>query len=159
MRPPQKTRPPSSLTDPAEIHGSPEALARLHAACFSTPRPWKATEFAELLRSRGTFLTLHEFGFALGRTIADEAELLTLAVDPSTRRVGIGRTLLAAYEAKARETGAAESFLEVAQDNLAAIHLYSSAGYTESGKRRGYYRDNDGNSVDALIMRKALLQA
>jgi len=58
----------------------PESLARLHGACFTAPRPWSAAEFAALLASPGVILVSGAAGFARGRTAADEAELLTLAV-------------------------------------------------------------------------------
>jgi len=135
---------------------TPEALARLHAACFTTPRPWSAAEFAALLDGPGVFLLTHPQGFALGRALAGEAELLTLAVDPAARRRGIGRELLAAFEAGARDQRATEAFLEVAADNAAGCALYRAAGYSEAGRRPGYYQAPDGAKIGALVLRKAL---
>lgn len=137
-----------------------EALAALHAAAFGGmghgPRPWTAAEFAALLSAHGTLLVALPGGFALGRAAAGEAELLTLAVAPARRRQGLGRRLLAGFEAAARAAGAAEAFLEVAEDNAAARALYAAAGWRPAGRRRGYYRAASGAGADALILRKAL---
>ena len=130
----------------------PEALARLHAACFAVPRPWSAGEIAAVLASPGAALLRHPEGFAIGRAVAGEAELLTLAVDPARRRRGAGAALLAAFEARARAEGAAEAVLEVAERNGPARALYARAGWREAGRRPRYYADGQ----DALVLRKTL---
>ena len=134
---------------------APDALADLHARCFATPRPWSASEFAALLDSRGCFLLEEDHGFLLGRVIADEAELLTLAVDPDARRAGTGRRLVARFAGRARDMGAVEAFLEVASDNLAARALYSCTDWVEAGVRRDYYAPG----TDAIVMRLTLRAA
>lgn len=136
---------------------TPNALAALHARCFDTPRPWAADEFTSLLAGKGVFLCANDMGFALGREIVGEVELLTLAVNPGHQRQGIGRTLLADFEATAQKHGANIAFLEVASINAAAINLYLSAGYTESGKRPAYYTPPFGPKIDAIVMRKPLI--
>lgn len=136
---------------------TPDALAALHARCFEVPRPWSAGEFAALLTGKGVFLQASAAGFALGREIVGEVELLTLAVDPARQKRGIGRALLAEFEATAMQRGATEAFLEVACTNAAAIGLYQSAGYSESGHRRAYYSPPTGPKIDAIVMRKPLI--
>lgn len=131
-------------------------LATLHAACFTTPRPWSEAEIADLLASRFCFLIEAPAGFLIGREIAGEAELLTVAVDPAARRQGHGRRLLAGFAAEARARGAETAFLEVAEDNTAARALYAAAGWRGSGRRRGYYHSPDGRAVDALVLSLAL---
>jgi ribosomal-protein-alanine N-acetyltransferase len=132
----------------------PEALARLHARCFSTtPRPWTASEFGELLQHPGCFLLTEPEGFLLGRVVAGEAELLTLAVAPEARRQGIARRLLAAFDARAHAAGAETAFLELSAANEAALAAYRGCGWQDAGRRRGYYRDEAGNPVDALVLR------
>lgn len=97
-----------------------------------------------------------EAGFAIGRAVAGEVELLTLAVSPSARRTGQGRALMELFETEAKSRGATESFLEVAADNEAAIALYVSHGYCESGLRKNYYTHPDGSKISALVMKKDL---
>jgi len=87
--------------------------------------------------------------------VADEAELLTLAVAPELWRGGIGAGLLAACEAGARAEGAARVFLEVAAGNIAARSLYDRAGFRQCGLRPGYYQRLDGSRDDAVVMEKA----
>ncbi|WP_095589529.1 GNAT family N-acetyltransferase [Actibacterium ureilyticum] len=135
---------------------TPEALADLHVLCFTSPRPWTATEFRDLLRAPGTFLATVADGFVLGRVIADEAELLTIAVHPDARRAGHGARLLRAFIDGARARGATRAFLEVAADNAAARGLYAAQGFTECGQRPGYYRGPDGRATDALVLERAL---
>ena len=136
---------------------TPDALAALHVRCFTMPRPWSAAEFAALLTSKGVFLRTSPAGFALGREIAGESELLTLAVDPALQRQGHGRRLLTAFEAESRKRGATEALLEVAASNFAARSLYKLAGYSESGRRPLYYTPPQGEKIDAILMRKALI--
>ncbi len=135
---------------------TPHDLAKLHARCFETPRPWSETEFTNLLASSSVTLYSTVHGFLLGRIAGPEAELLTLAVDPKTRRAGDGTRLLAEFEADAGRRGATDVYLEVASDNAAARALYASTGYTEAGVRPGYYQRPDGTRVDALVLRKPL---
>lgn len=135
---------------------TPDALADLHARCFTTPRPWSEAEFKSLLSAPGVFLISDDHSFVMGRVIADEAELLTIAVDPLIRRQGRGQARLSDFQARARALGATTAFLEVAADNTPAIGLYRRAGYTESGRRKGYYRGPNGDRVDALVLCKSL---
>lgn len=132
---------------------TPEALAALHRLCFISPRPWSTDEFRALLAQPMCHLDVRENAFILGRTIAGEAELLTLAVHPEHRRAGIGRSLIAAFEAAAQTRQATEAFLEVSATNHAANALYEACGYRELGRRKGYYA-----GVDARVLRKSLTE-
>jgi ribosomal-protein-alanine N-acetyltransferase len=136
---------------------TPTALAALHKLAFTTPRPWSAAAFTGLLDMDGVFLIGDPKGFILGRAIAGEAEVLTLAVGPEWRRQGIARHLMLGFASKAEQAAAETAFLEVAEDNAAAIGLYLSLGYTVGGRRRGYFETPDHKRLDALIMIKRLL--
>ena len=139
---------------------TPAGLAALHARCFTTPRPWTEAEFAEFLADPLTFLLVEgDAGFLLGRAVAGEAELLTVAVAPEARRRGLGRKLVSRFLYQARLRGADSAFLEVAADNLAAQSVYAAAGFTLAGRRKGYYRTQDGRAVDALVLRRMLTDA
>jgi ribosomal-protein-alanine N-acetyltransferase len=137
---------------------TPADMAVLHAACFTTPRPWSAQEFADLLADPKTFALTHPQGLLLGRAVAGEAELLTLAVAPEARRHGLGRRLVQDFLTESQRRGAESAFLEVAASNRAARALYLAAGFAEAGKRRGYYHAPDGSRDDALILIFAFLQ-
>lgn len=131
-------------------------MAALHAACFLRPPPWSETDFAGLLRQPGVFALTEGMGLALGRVVADEAELLTLAVDPAARRQGLGARLLTRFLDQAAARGATTAFLEVAADNAPALALYSRAGFAAVGRRRGYCRAPGMAAVDALVMARPL---
>lgn len=134
---------------------TPAALAEIHAACFTVPRPWSAAELAELIASPSTLLAEASDGFALARVAADEAELLTIAVRPEARGRGLGSALLRDVLAAAAARGAGRMVLEVAADNAAALALYRREGFAECGRRKGYYVAPDGRRIDALIMARA----
>lgn len=139
---------------------TPEALAALHARCFTdTPRPWSAAEFAGFLAEPSTILVVRDGGFAVGRIAGPEAELLTLAVAPEAQRRGLGRALVGAFEAAAAARGAEEALLEVAVTNDPAARLYAALGYRQLGRRRGYYARAGKTSVDARVLGKSLAPA
>ena len=87
-------------------------------------------------------------GFCAWRqTMADEAELLNLAVDPAHRRCGVASALLKALCAAASGT----LYLEVSEQNAPAIALYLSHGWSQTGRRKGYYQQG---TIDAIVMKK-----
>jgi ribosomal-protein-alanine N-acetyltransferase len=135
-----------------------EAMARVHAASFQTP--WRAADIVALLDGPGGFALAASDtdirGFILARAISYEAEILTLAIEPAFRRRGLARTLTEAAAGIAETLGARCLFLEVAEDNPAAIALYAGAGFAEVGRRRGYYARKAAAPVDALVMRRDL---
>jgi ribosomal-protein-alanine N-acetyltransferase len=140
-----------------------DLAAALHRAAFTAlgERGWTRRDMAELLASPGVTGTvlLHagrEVGFALCRVAADEAELLTIAVDAGHRRRGAGRALLDLVIGTAATSGAATLFLEVAADNPAACSLYEQKHFRTVGRRKDYYQRKAGATADALIMRLAL---
>lgn len=135
---------------------TPAELATLHAACFTTPRPWTEAEFAGFLASPLVFLLTAQQGFLLARVVAGEAELLTLAVARDARRQGVGTRLVEGFLSEAQARGAESAFLEVAETNVAARALYAAAGFVPAGKRREYYHAADGSLQDALILVRTL---
>jgi ribosomal-protein-alanine N-acetyltransferase len=78
-------------------------------------------------------------GFVLARLVADEAELLNLAVREECRRQGEGRALLVELRRRFAESGVSRVFLEVRESNLGAIAFYERMGFRRSGRREGYY--------------------
>ena len=131
---------------------TPQDMAALHRRAFTVPRPWSAVEFADLMTSPHVFVLGDAAGFILGRAIAGEAEVLTLAVDPARRRQGRARGLLALFRAEACARKADTAFLEVAENNKAAIALYNGAGYVVSARRKRYFSGDGGVRLDALVM-------
>jgi len=134
------------------------AMARVHAAAF--PAPWSAADIQSFAEEPGGFALVAESptgmaGFILCRVMAGEAEVLTLAVRPKSRRRGVAMSLVEAALAFAARTAKA-MLLEVAEDNPGALALYARIGFRAVGRRAGYYARSGAASVDAIVMRRAL---
>src|SRR5690606_499796 len=131
----------------------------LHAGAFD--RPWSVETLAGLLAEPAVsgLAALADdapAGFVLWQVMLDEAEVLTVAVDPSRRRRGLGRALTAATAELVRRAGGQALFVEVGRDNPAAIALYRGLGFAQVGVRRGYYDRGAAGRADALVMRRDL---
>ena len=147
------------MTDTAVPAGQATLLARIHAAAFTPVHRWDAQAMTDLLAMPGVFVLLAQggdippgAGFIMARTLFDEAEILTFAVDPAWQGQGIGRALLARCLHEAARAGAASMFLEVARDNAAALGLYHAAGFAVVGVRPRYYPDG----TDACVMKREI---
>lgn len=148
------------MADPWQIRRARPAdaarLVPLERRCFSDP--WSAVAFEELLRFPLTVALVAERngelgGYLIGRAVAEEAEILNLAVRPEERRQGLGAQLLEAGLSALAGAGAHHVWLEVRESNAAARALYHRRGFTAAGRRTRYYK----NPVeDALVLRMAL---
>jgi ribosomal-protein-alanine N-acetyltransferase len=133
--------------------GQAAAMAVIHRAAFPPREAWGPDAIGLQLAMPGVAGWCHpDGGMILARVVADEMEVLTLAVDPTARRRGVGTCLLGTAIAWALSGGAATAFLEVAEDNRAAQALYARAGFLPVGRRPRYYP----NGADALILRRLL---
>lgn len=140
--------------DPADL----PAVARLEQASFSDA--WTLAMLEEAFVARGSVALAAAsqdgrlVGYLMGRTVADEGEILSIAVDPGLRRAGIGRQLLAAGLERLAAAGAQTAWLEVRSSNLAARMMYLDSGFVVAGTRRDYY---DRPVEDALVLRRHLI--
>ena len=87
----------------------------------------------------------------LGRTPPFEYEIHTIGVDPAYQGRGVGRRML---DELLTIAAGGVVHLEVRTDNVTAIALYRSVGFTEVGLRRRYYRIS---GADAYTMRREAL--
>ncbi len=141
---------------PVPLAKTAQGLAHIHAACFTVfpLRAWSVDEFAELLKISTVFHIKHVHGFAIGQRLdAKQAELLNLAVVPKQQGKGFGRKLLTDFIAEVKKNGGQSIFLEVAENNTPALHLYEKAGFKKVGLRPRYYQVPDAPPVDAISMR------
>jgi len=90
-------------------------------------------------------------GYAFGSAVADEAEILNLAVAPAHRRRGLGRVLLDACLGWMAARGAARVYLEVRRSNGAALAMYGAAGFETLGVRPDYYRKPTEDAVTMAL--------
>lgn len=130
-----------------------DEVAAIAAPSF-TP-PWSREAFLdEMARAVSRCVVLRtEVGgpvraYAIWWIIADEQSLLTIATDPSERRRGAARALIAEMIADGVRCGVTECFLEVRPSNEAAVALYQAHGFELLDVRRAYYDDRE----DAWIM-------
>lgn len=131
------------------------AIARLHGAAFH--RGWSDGEITALLADpavTGDCLRAGRVvqGFVLSRRAADEAEILSIAVDRNRRGQGLAARLLLHHMQRLAGLGTRRLFLEVEDGNEAAVRLYRRAGFAEVGRRQGYY----ASGKTALVMGRAL---
>jgi ribosomal-protein-alanine N-acetyltransferase len=134
-----------------------ERLAEIHETAFA--RPWSALDFERLLTERnvladGLFAGPggEPAGFVLSRRVLDEAEILTVALDPTLRGRGQARPLLLRHLEALAARGVARVHLEVDEDNAPALALYRRLGFREAGRRMGYYAKADGARATAITM-------
>lgn len=122
----------------------------LEVASFEDPWP-PAMFFEELGLDGREYVVVEDRGrlIAYGgiMRVDDDAHIMTIAVDPSRRRQGVGRRLMLALIETALERGARHLTLEVRATNEAARRLYEEFGFDAVGRRPRYYRDED-----AIIM-------
>ncbi len=124
------------------------------------PYPWTRGIFIDCLRAGYPGLAMEQDGLLVGYALlsiaADEAHLLNICVDPLSQTRGLGRQLLRAMVALARDRRAQRIFLEVRPSNTPALALYESEGFNEIGRRPRYYPAADGRE-DALVMAMELI--
>lgn len=140
-----------------------QQLADVHQAAFAPLKQsgWDAAKIGETLNGNGGLVTIvsrggHACGFALARLVADEAELITLAVHPAQQRRFLAERMLDILSGALTEKGVQRFFLEVRQDNSAAIALYRKLEFDQVATRKAYYQTQSGAWVDALILAKNL---
>ncbi|KZL19586.1 Mycothiol acetyltransferase [Pseudovibrio axinellae] len=134
-------------------------LARLHAECFQ--QNWGTPELTTLFDQKGVFFLVARvskasLGFVVIRSIAGEAEVLTIAVSPKQQDKGVGRKLMEAAIFQLYSDRTEALFLEVDEANGSALKLYKNLGFKRVGERKAYYAASEGSGT-ALVMRCDLL--
>lgn len=154
----------ATLARPVQLEaGTSESLSdvmRIMEAAFGTAygEAWTRSQCAGILPMSGVSLTIARdrdsgkvSGFSLVRNVADESELLLLAVLPARHRQGVGRQLLDHFVDCARAAGVRRVHLEV-RDGNPAVEMYHAAGFLQVGRRHNYYHSPGGNRFDALTL-------
>ncbi|MFT8718340.1 ribosomal protein S18-alanine N-acetyltransferase [Acetobacter sp.] len=129
-------------------------LAALQGAAFAPSARWQEKAFSELFATPGVTALLGSIdgtpvGFVLARSVADEAEILTLAVSPSCQRRGVARALMEKLMTLLAERETERLFLEVSVNNCPARALYTACGFTCAGTRKRYYED--GSDAEVMV--------
>ena len=131
-----------------------DTICKIDEECFKNPWTWESMVF-EISHPLSVSVVERRDGnvvaFAVGRVIADEAEVMKIATLEKYRRQGIARLMMVELLDKMRGKGAVTCYLEAASKNSAAIALYKSLGFEEISVRELYYGDDD-----AIAMRLTL---
>ena len=122
----------------------------------SFTNPWTRQMYEAELENRGVsycYLARDDDGRTVGFCsfwrVADELHINNLAVDPKSRRLGVGAALLMRVLLEGGRLGARRATLEVRRSNEAARMLYERFGFTVAGVRRAYYTKP---TEDALVL-------
>ncbi len=142
-----------STAEPADV----QRMYEIEQASFRTPWSYELLK-AEFSHTQARIRVVHQrdpwgkkaeqlVGFSISWIVADELQILQVAVDPDFRRNGIGRRLLRDVIEIAKMEGAPNLYLEVRASNKAAIALYHSCQFTEVGLRKKYYKSPTEDAV------------
>lgn len=129
-------------------------------AQLSFPVPWPLDELRrELTRPFSVLRVLRAtshspvVAFLNHWRVADELQIMNIAVDPAERRRGYASALLGDLLEHAATRAIGAVTLEVRRSNIGAIELYHRHGFQSVGVRPRYYSDNQ---EDALVMTRTL---
>lgn len=128
----------------------------IHAIEQQAISSWSYDQFIEeLSREFSVFLAaFHDdavSGYICAWITGDQAEILSFAVSEQFTRSGIGEKLLKQLAVEAAGRGCGSILLEVRSRNTVAVNFYRKNGFTETGRRKNYYPDDD-----ALLMEKKI---
>jgi ribosomal-protein-alanine N-acetyltransferase len=131
------------------------AVMRLEEELFA-PDTWSAAMYRDELSRTDTrwYLVAEDetgvVGYAGLIAYPDEAHVATIGVTGARQGEGVGALLLDALLAEA-DRRSPVVLLEVRADNEHAQGLYRRRGFTEVGRRRGYYQPS---GADAVVMKR-----
>lgn len=142
-------------------------------ACHS--HPWSEKTFSSCIEGRyfGQYVTTNiegnvddkvddnvgdkVIGFYIGEHVAGEGTLMDICITPNQQGNGFGKTLLLEFFKRCQQLGLTKIHLEVRAKNISAQMLYINQGFTETGRRTGYYPSANGFGYeDAIVMTKTL---
>ena len=129
-------------------------VAEIERQIFSIP--WSEKAFRDSMESDNTIYIVAKendnvAGYAGLYLSFEEGNITNVAVNPLSRRKGIGEKIVRDILNRAYEKGVRDVFLEVRETNSVAIALYEKIGFKEEGIRKNFY---DKPRENALIMWK-----
>ena len=129
-------------------------LAEMHVRIFSYQK-WTKDDFLQIFKNpvaHGLLLLSEEnpIGYMLWHKVAEEAEIITIGILPDFQNKDFGQKLFTAFESHCCENKLTKIFLDVAENNKAAIAFYQKQGFVFKDRRKAYYKI-DADTVDALL--------
>lgn len=159
-----RKKPADIIIQPA-VESDLQRIEELHGLCFE--RGWSGSELIAMFQQPANiFLVarhvarpdLAAAGFNIIRQTVEEAEIISIAVDPAQRGRDVADALMRRAIIDLVSDRVPKLFLEVDESNEAALGLYKKLGFAVVGTRPGYYsKDDTTNSemtnTNALVMR------
>ena len=121
-------------------------ISEIHEASFT--RGWSTVELHKMfVQPTMTILVAKQvgkpkasiLGFNIFRQTAEEAEIISVAVDPARRTQHVGLGLMRDAIRRLMSDRIPELLLEVDETNASAIGLYRKLGFRQVSTRPGYY--------------------
>jgi ribosomal-protein-alanine N-acetyltransferase len=127
-------------------------VAAIERSSFTTP--WSEISFYSEVKKTGSITRVARqggriLGYICADRIVDEGHILTLAVRPEFRRMGIASALVEDALRSLRQAGCRFVFLEVRSSNDAARSMYEKFNFSFFGFRKDYYKSP---VEDAVLM-------
>jgi len=146
------------LMEYKKIRSLSEKLAKIHSQSFNQKNLKYSSEFIlSLLKNPNiSYIYKKNKGFCIFSCNEKEAEIITMAILPKYQNQGIGFLILTELEGILSEISCNKVFLEVASNNLIAIHLYDKLGFKSFGIRKNYYSVSKNKKVNAILMKKII---
>lgn len=146
------------LMEYKEIRSLSEKFAKIHSQSFNQKNLKYSSDFIlSLLKNpKISYIYKKNKGFCIFSCNEKEAEIITMAILPKYQNQGIGFLILTELEGILSEISCNKVFLEVASNNLIAIHLYDKLGFKTFGTRKNYYSISKNNRVNAILMKKII---
>ena len=146
------------LMEYKEIRSLSEKFAKIHSKSFNQKNLKYSSDFIlSLLKNPNiSYIYKKNKGFCIFSCNEKEAEIITMAILPKYQNQGIGFLILKELEGILSKISCNKVFLEVASNNLIAIHLYDKLGFKSFGIRKNYYSVSENKKVNAILMKKII---
>lgn len=143
------------LTDTSDIKTTAEKITSLDRKIFSDPWTTPAWE-SDLTGNFNKTYILHDNGTEVGllnfALLNDSADLKKIGIIPEFRNRGYASRIMQNFLKIIAGYYVTEIFLEVAETNHSAIHLYQKFQFKQYLRRKKYY----AGQIDAICMRHEL---
>ena len=138
----------------------------IHLDALSNPHPWGEPLVADALLSRKNWViestepVLNQensnlLGWLTASQVLDQSELELIVIDIAVRRQGLAKKLMTTWLEETEKNDVIEYLLEVRESNIGAIMLYESLGFEQVGRRKNYYKTEQGHEAACLFTLKA----
>jgi len=146
------------LMEYKEIRSLSDKFAKIHSKSFNQKNLKYSSDFIlSLLKNPSiSYIYKKNKGFCIFSCNEKEAEIITMAILPKYQNQGIGFLILTELEGILSEISCNKVFLEVASNNLIAIHLYDKLGFKSFGIRKNYYSVSENKKINAILMKKII---